>query len=122
MKTRKEIAREYKERKKPSGVFCVRNTVTGKLLFGSSLNLEGVFNRHKFGLSIGKHENAALQQDWNTYGADAFAFEILEEVKVTDDEFFDLKDELTLLEQIWMEKLQPFGENGYNMDKKIRQA
>jgi group I intron endonuclease len=122
MKTRKDILREYKERKKPAGVFRLRNTVNGKFLFGSSLNLEGVFNRHKFLLSIGKHENEALLKDWKEYGADAFVFEILEEVRFTDDEFFDLKDELTLLEQIWSEKLQPFGENGYNTDPKIRQV
>jgi len=28
-----------------------------------------------------------------------------------------LKDELTLLEQIWIEELQPFGERGYNTIK-----
>jgi len=42
--------------------------------------------------------------------ADKFVFEILEVVKVKDDPDFDVKDELTLLEQIWLEKLQPFGE------------
>jgi len=26
------------------------------------------------------------------------------------------------LEQIWLEKLQPFGERGYNKDANIRQA
>ncbi len=112
MKTRKEIIREYKERKKPAGVFWLKNTVNGKFLLGSSLNLEGVFNRHKFGLSVGSHDNKALQKDWNEFGADSFVFEVLEEVKITDDEYFDIKDELTLLEQIWIEKLQPFGENG----------
>ena len=31
-------------------------------------------------------------------------------------------DELTLLEEIWLEKLQPFGERGYNSSAKIREA
>jgi len=35
---------------------------------------------------------------------------------------FNLSDELTLLEQIWLEELQPFGERGYNTDTNIRQA
>lgn len=122
MKTRQEIIREYKERKKPAGIFQVRNTVNGKFLLGSSMNLEGPLNSHKFMLTIGKHRNAALQEDWNKYGADKFVFEINETVKVKDDPDFNLEDELTLLEQIWIEKLQPFGENGYNNEPKIRQA
>jgi hypothetical protein len=65
-------------------------------------------------LSIGSHANPVLQKDWNQFGAGAFTFEVLEVVKPSDDPLFDLDDELTLLEQIWIEKLQPFGERGYN--------
>ena len=122
MKTREQLKREYKEHRRPAGVFWVKNTRNGKVLLGSSLNLEGSLNRHKFMLSIGGHPNIALQRDWNTFGAEAFAFEILEEVKATDDPDFNPEDELTLLEQIWLEKLQPFGERGYNTDARIRQA
>ncbi len=122
-KTRDELRREYKERKKPAGIFQVRNLVNGKILLGSSLNLEGPLNAHKFMLTIGSHDNAALQSDWNVHGADNFAFEILEEVKFKDEPDFNLEDELTLLEEIWIEKLQPFGEQGYNQPgKHIRQA
>ena len=49
-------------------------------------------------------------------------FEILEEVKIRDVPHFDVSDELLLLEQIWLEALQPIGERGYNTDAKIRQA
>ncbi|MGA9121525.1 MAG: GIY-YIG nuclease family protein [Bacteroidota bacterium] len=122
MKSFKEMKREYKERKKPAGIFQVKNTVNGKVLLGSSLNLEGPLNSHKFMLTIGKHKNEDLQRDWNAFGPDKFTFDILEVVKVPDDPQFDLDDELTLLEQIWLEKLRPFGERGYNTDSKIRQA
>ncbi len=122
MRSKKDIKREYKERPKPAGVFQVKNTVNGKVLLGSSLNLEGPLNGHKFMLSIGSHRNKMLQQEWNEYGADKFVFEILETVKVENDPNFNLSDELTLFEQIWLEKLQPFGERGYNTDTKIRQA
>jgi len=122
VKSRKDIVREYKERQKPAGVFQVKNSVNGKVLLGSSLNLEGPLNLHKFMLSTGRHDNKTLQKEWNEYGADKFVFEILEEVKVTTAANFNLDDELTLLEQIWLEKLQPFGERGYNTDARIRQA
>jgi hypothetical protein len=122
MKSIQDIKREYKERKKPAGVFQVKNTANGKVLLGSSLNLEGPLNSHKFMLQIGRHRNEALQKEWNEYGSDKFVFEILEVVKVKDDPDFNLSDELTLIEQIWLEKLQPFGDRGYNTDMRIRQA
>lgn len=122
-KTKKELNREYLERAKPAGVFQVKNMVNGKVLLGSSLNLEGPLNKHKFMLKIGSHKNQALLEDWKQYGEEQFAFEILEVVDVKDDPNFNLKDELTLLEEIWLEKLQPFGEKGYNsVDVKIREV
>ncbi len=120
--SKRDLIREYKERHKPAGVFQIKNTANGKILLGSSLNLEGPLNSHKFMLTIGKHKNEALQHDWNTFGPDKFVFEILEVVKVKDDPNFNLADELTLLEQIWFEKLQPTGERGYNAGPNIRQA
>lgn len=122
MKSQQDLKREYKERKKPAGVFRVLNTANGKFLLGSSLNLEGPLNSHKFMLTIGKHRNEALQADWNTFGAEKFLFEILETVRVTDDPNFNLEDELTLLEEIWIENLHPFDGTGYNTERKIRQA
>lgn len=122
MKTKQNIKREYKERAKPAGIFQIKNIANGKVFLGSSLNLEGPLNAHKFMLSTGSHRNPALQADWKTFGAENFLFEVLETIKATDDPDFNLTDELTLIEEIWIEKLQPFGENGYNTEKKIRQA
>ena len=122
MKSKQDLKREYKERKKPAGIFQVKNTVNGKVLLGSSLNLEGPLNGHKFMLAIGSHRNEELQREWNAFGPGAFVFEVLEVVQVKDDPDFNLEDELTILEQIWLEKLQPFGRRGYNTDTHIRQA
>ncbi|HQV94001.1 MAG TPA: GIY-YIG nuclease family protein [Anaerolineales bacterium] len=121
-KSRRELHREYAERVKPAGVYQVMNLANGKVLLGSSLNLEGPLNRHGFMLKIGSHTNKALQQDWNELGAEKFTFEILEEVKQKDDPNFNLEEELTLLEMVWLEKLQPFGERGYNLNERIREA
>jgi hypothetical protein len=122
MKSRQNLKRAYKEREKPAGIFQVKNLSNGKVLLGSSLNLEGPLNSHKFMLTIGRHRNEELQKDWNASGPDNFAFEILEVVKPGSDPGFDMNDELTLLEQIWIEKLQPFGERGYNREPNIRKA
>ena len=121
-KTRKELQREYKERMKPSGVYQVRNLTNGKVLLGSSLNMEGLLNRHRFTLRYNSHPNKELQKDWNELGPGQFEFEVLEVVQVQEDPNFNLKDELTLLEQIWLEKLQPIGARGYNTSANIREA
>jgi hypothetical protein len=114
-RTRAELKRAYKEAPRQAGVYQVKNQQSGKILLGSSTNLHGPLNKHRFMLSIGRHNNAALQADWNRLGPDAFTFEILEAVKPSDDPRFNLDDELTLLEQIWLEKLGLPGERGYNL-------
>ena len=122
-RSRKEIHQAYKERVKPAGIFMIKNVASGRILLGSSLNIEGPLNKHKFMLKIGSHLNKELQKDWNELGPDSFIFEILEEVKMQpDNPHFNLKDELTLLEEIWLEKLQSFGERGYNLNERIREA
>ena len=67
-KSRKELNDEYAKRPKPAGVFQVKNTANGKILLGSSLNLEGPLKSHRFMLKIGSHRNKALQQDCIEYG------------------------------------------------------
>jgi hypothetical protein len=113
-KSRADIRRAYKETPRQAGIFQIRNLSTGKVLLGSSTNLHGPLNKHRFMLSIGRHDNPALQADWNRVGSDGFAFEILEVVKPSQDPSFCLEDELTLLEQIWIEKLRLNESNGYN--------
>lgn len=122
MKSRKDLIREYKERRRIAGVFMVKNTANGKVLLGSSLNIDGPLNSHRFMLRIGKHLNEELQQDWGTFGEESFTFEILETVPENDDPHVNVEEELSLIEQIWIEQLQPFGDKGYNKDEKIRQA
>ena len=90
MKSKKDVKREYKERTKEAGIFQVKNIANGKILLGSSLNVEGPLNGHKFILTIGKHRNEALQKEWNEFGPDKFVFEILEVVQRKDDPYFNL--------------------------------
>ena len=108
------MKRAYKEAPRQAGIYQIKNLKSGKILLGSSTNLHGPLNKHRFMLSIDRHDNAVLQDDWNRLGSNAFSFEILEVVRPSDDPAFCLEDELALLEQIWLEKLQPFGERGYN--------
>jgi hypothetical protein len=72
-------------------------------------------------LSTGAHDNHQLQQDSDRFGPGSFACEILEVVEVEDAPDFSVDDELTLLEEIWLERLEPFGDRGYNPNRKIRE-
>ncbi|HEU0184110.1 MAG TPA: GIY-YIG nuclease family protein, partial [Blastocatellia bacterium] len=89
------------------------------VFIGSALDLPGVFNRHKFQLKMGNHPNRALQADWNEFGAEGFAFEILDELTPKDGR--DYREELAFLEELWLEKSLPYGDRGYNEKKKGRE-
>jgi group I intron endonuclease len=114
---KKESIKEYKLNHPPMGVYQIRNLVNEKVLVGSAPNLPGIFNRHKFALEMGKHANAALQADWSELGADKFAFEILDEISPIEGPDHDYRSDLTSLEEMWLEKLNPYGERGYNEKK-----
>lgn len=119
--TRAEIRRAYKELTVEAGIFAVRNLQSGKVLLGSSLNLRGPLNKHRFMLKIKRHANAQLQADWDRLGPEQFAFEVLAVVKPTEDPAFDREAALGDLEREWMSFLSPFGEQGYNDSPRIRE-
>jgi hypothetical protein len=82
--TRRQAIRDYKERKVPAGIFAVRCAAAGQSWVGQSQNLEQQKNRIWFGLRQGGFPNPALKAAWAAHGEAAFAFEVLEEVDVTD--------------------------------------
>ena len=113
---KKELSEQFAQTKKFMGVFKITNLVSGKIFIDGSLNLKNQWDRVKMALDGNMHVNAALQKDWNELGEKKFAFELLEETEVKD-EIIDKKFELSRLEQIWLEKLQPYGDAGYNKQK-----
>ncbi|CQR55575.1 GIY-YIG nuclease family protein [Paenibacillus sonchi] len=116
---RKELAYNYAHSHRPMGVYRIVNTRNDKVFVGSSINLDGVWNKHKFMLDIGNHENKALQADWKEFGEQAFVFEILERIKPEEDfvaevsELAKYRKLLPDLENKWLEQLSPYGERGY---------
>jgi len=111
----------YKLSHRPMGVFQIRNTISDKVFVDSSTNVPGKINRHKFALNAGSHISKKLQADWNELGAETFEFDTLEPVEPRDDQNYDYADDLKVLEDIWLEKLDPFGERGYNERKLTRE-
>ena len=111
---REELKQLAKEIKTEAGVYQIRNKENGKRYVASTPNLKSL-NGQQFMLNMGSHRNRRLQEEWKQYGEDSFAIEVVEKLKVPEGNlFFDVKDALKKLEASWIEKLQPYGENGYN--------
>ena len=104
---RRELTRQYKQAFPPMGVYAVRCDAAGLLRLHSSRNVEGAMNRLRFELLRGTLRDKALQQAWNTHGADAFGLEVIERVKERDDPSFDYDSELASLLALWQAELQP---------------
>ncbi len=111
---KKSLKKQYKETLQPMGVFKIQNKVNGKILLISSNNMPGRINREKFQLDMGSNQNTGLQQDYKEFGKDNFAFEIVDQLKPKEDPAYNYTDDLAVLESMWLDKLQPYGDKGYN--------
>jgi hypothetical protein len=111
---RKALRREYLDTPRTAGVGVVRNTVSGKVLLLASRDIPALLNRHRAQLRLGAHRNVELQGDWNALGEQQFAFEIMDTLAPKDAPGYDPSDDVRTLEQLWLEKLAPFGPAGYN--------
>ena len=117
----KRLKKAYVLNGRPMGVFLIRNMVNEKVFVGVGLDLSGIINGHKFQLKMGVHRNRQLQRDWNEFGGENFAFEILDQLEPRADSGDDGRKDLVFLEELWLEKLQPFGSRGYNKQKLTRE-
>lgn len=96
------------------GVYQIRNTANGKLLVGVSKDIPSMFNRHRAELRMGGHRNRELQKDWAEFGPEAFEFEVLDTLTPPELPDYNPSGDLKTLEELWLDKLSPFGERGYN--------
>jgi len=121
--TRKEMIKEYKQTLQPMGIYQIKNLSNGKVFIESSKNLNGSLNSGKFQLDVGSHRNRVLQEDYSKFGEDQFSFEILDRLEPKkDDPTYNYTDDLETLKGMWLDKLRPFGDKGYNSTPKVHQA
>lgn len=83
---------------KISGVYEIRNTVTGWRYIGSSVNIDSRIRGHKWHLKHHDHFSSKIQNDWDGLGEDNFVFTVLEKCEP--------KDILTR-EQFYIDTLKP---------------
>ena len=60
------------------GVYKIENLITGYVYIGSSVDIIGRFNSHKYYLRNGKHCSKEFQLDFNKHGEDSFKFVVIE--------------------------------------------
>jgi hypothetical protein len=103
--SRRNAARDYKERKVPAGIFSLRCAATGDTWVGLSRNLDGQRNSIFFGLRLGSHMNKALQAAWNAHGEQAFEFSVVETIEDEDLTPYGREVWLKERERHWREAL-----------------
>jgi hypothetical protein len=117
---KKKLKQDYQQTPRAIGVFLIRNNLNDKVFLAAGVDLRGLMNRHKFQLNNGNHANKQLQADWNKFGSNNFAFEIVDELSPRAGAEVDYRAEVAFLEDLWLQKLKPFGERGYNLPKLSR--
>jgi hypothetical protein len=112
---RKELKRQYKETLRPMGAYRVLNTLNGKALIATSADVNAILNRHRAQLGFGSHPDGELQHDWDTMGANAFTFEVLDTLEPNEEPGYDPANDLAVLGELWLERISPGREPGYQL-------
>jgi hypothetical protein len=112
------LKKAYLQNPPEAGIFKITNTVNGKIFIGKGINVKGIINSQQSQLKWHSHMNVDLQADWDHYGAETFVFEVIDRLDAGGHAGDELVKDLAELEQLWLEKLRPYGETGYNRPPK----
>lgn len=104
------IKKAYKETKRSMGVYGIKISQKNKVFIGFATDLTARFNRHKAELNFKSHRNKELQALWNSLGESAFEFEILDVLDHEETTQTDPNEELPILADMWIQKLQKAGD------------
>lgn len=114
MDSKADAKRQYKENPPQAGVYKIANTANGKVFLGKAMNARGKLNGQKAQLRWGSHPHKTMQEDWNRFGAESFTFEVVDYLPPGVDPGQDMEKDLDELFRLWLDKLGPYGEKGYN--------
>ena len=120
MDRRRQLKMEYKQLTPPMGVYQIKNTVNGRIYIGHSMNLSGNKNSYPTKLEFESYHHQLLREDLKEHGIEAFVFEVLETIDPEEISQGLWRDAVQELEDNWLEKLQPYGDKGYNKPKRKR--
>lgn len=102
---RKQLVRDFKERKVAAGAFVVRCAPSGQVWVEVSPNLHNRQNGLWFSLRLGSHPNRALVQAWKDHGEAAFTYEVVEQLPDAERSQWEMTNALKDLSARWREAL-----------------
>lgn len=88
-----------------SGIYIIRNTISGKVYVGSARHIEQRWKAHRRSLDANQHHSYKLQRAWNKYGESAFEWRTVELI---------CEAELIAREQHWIDETKAAAK-GYNV-------
>lgn len=94
--------------KEKSGVYVISNDIDQRIYVGSAINFKHRYRTHKSNLLKGHNCNVKLLNFVNKYGIEHLVFTATECCP---------KEYILKLEQQYLDKLQPFNEMGFNINK-----
>jgi hypothetical protein len=100
---RRQLIKDFKERKVARGVYQVR-AGSGERWVGASRNLGATRNSLWFGLKMGSYIDGGLQAAWTAAGGEGFEYEVMEELDEDVEELL-VKDQLKAMRERWAAKL-----------------
>ncbi|HOT27165.1 MAG TPA: GIY-YIG nuclease family protein [Candidatus Ozemobacteraceae bacterium] len=111
---RKELKKVAKEAVPAMGIYRITNTVTGRCLLGSSMNLGGTANSYQHKIEFFSHHDARLKVDLERCGMAAFTFEVLETIDPAGLAPAERAEAVRELEKKWRAEFSTNGGTGYD--------
>ncbi len=105
---RRELRAQYEHRHTEPGVYVLRNTVTGRVLLASAVDLGSVRSRLEFAKATNTPSalDGRLTSDVREFGIGAFALDVLDVLEVAPGmATADVQADLRTLEDLWRERL-----------------
>ena len=104
-RSKKEMLKEFRERKETGGVYSIRNERTERRLIQSTTTIGKAESQLAFARATGLCVHPLLADDWKELGPEAFSLEILETLEKKDTETpGEFTDNVRTLETLWKER------------------
>jgi len=97
-------------------LYLILNILSGHIYIGETIRFKLREKEHKQKLKAGRHPNSLLQKDYDKYGADAFEFSMIKEIKKEGFQSEkELKEHLRVEEAMLILKEVEAGKELYNL-------
>lgn len=103
--SKKDLKEQYKNREVIGGVYCVKCSGTDNRWVRATADMQGSKNRFAFSVSTNYCPEPCMREAWKQFGAMAFSFEVLEEIKKKESQTArEFSDDVNTLLELWTEK------------------